>query len=49
MDLTAHELVRLLHLLLLLAVIFLFRWVFKRPIHRLFDWKYFRSKKSHKR
>ncbi len=48
MDITSYDLVRLFQLLLLLAVIILFRWVLKRPIHRLFDWKYFRSKKSKK-
>ena len=48
MDLTVYDLVKLGYLLLLLAVIFLFRRVWKRPIHRVFDWKYFRSSKSRK-
>jgi hypothetical protein len=42
-DLNSGDLVHLLHLILILAVIYFFRRVLKRPFIRLFHWKYFTS------
>lgn len=47
-DLNAYELVRLVHLILLLLVILFLGRVLKRPFLRLFQWKYFSSQKTSK-
>ena len=43
MDFSSNRWIYLIKTLVLLIGVLVFRWGLKRPVHRLFDWKYFRD------